>query len=294
MEKSQIIMSIIIALFVMILMAICAIGVANCLGIFLGKVIYKERINQKSDVWRGLRLLLYVAITGGLCFCIYTFDKEIGRLGLNMYLILTLFFFSNHVCHILAEKYAHKTFFKFKSSMYTVTFSFITGLIFSLCLRLPWYGGIGLGIAFSCITGGLYLLIKKHFRTKRQKQLASEEISIKRDEHCQQFKEDVVEMDNFELLLLYVDMLKILEPSGHHCSKCLEKGECAYNGTQDLTSQCFNGCDSAQTMRDIAAKELEHRGLELPDKDSEPSKLFEQSGDFGLYVSISINIGEDD
>lgn len=178
--------------------------------------------------------------------------------------------------------------------MYTITFSFITGLIFSLCLRLPWYDGIGLGIALSCITGGLYLLVKKHFRSKRQKQLASEEISEKRDGHFKQLKENVAEMDNFELLLLYVDMLKMLEPSGRYCSGCLEKAECAYNGTQDLTFKYFNGCDTAKTMRDIAAQEIEHRGLELPDKDTEPSKLFEQSGDFGLYVCLSINIGEDD
>lgn len=293
METSACILGALAALSLIFILSLSAYGVANCLGKILNEVVNKAK-NRKFYFWSVIRLCVCGGLGALMLFVMgKVAEKEfVFELG-KIYLALILYFFGSPVCRLLAKKYAAKTFLKYESTFYITTYSFIAGIFMGVMFRLPWYLVIGAGVSLMLISGGISVLVRQYLIKKRNCRISSPEMEAEKAKVYQQIKDDLAQRDNFELMILYSDMLKKLEPSGHHCSCCTEKRECAYSGTNEFSGNCENGCKIVQKIVEEIAALLTERGCELPSKDENPIDLLEKSGCFGMCVSISISVEDD-
>lgn len=281
------------ALFIIIILGFSSKSVANCLWKICNTVINKEKKDWKFYFWCSVRLCLYLAMGMAICLPLVWAGEELGDVLLRTYIAFTVYFFGENMSRIIAQKYAAKTFLKYENDMAIVITFFFLGMLLGCLLNFPWYGVIGFGVAFMCVGGGICRLMRNHFLKKRNRRLESEKAKEETAKFLAYIKEDLCLRDNFALLLFYVEMLNMLEPSGHPCSGCIGKSDCSYQGVQKFSNYFANGCTIVKKVIEAAAKEIEYRGLQLPDKGAEPSKLFEMSGNQGVYICMSINFEKD-
>ena len=271
-------------------------SLANCMGKVFLSLIRKQKKNWKFYFWCVVRMCIYSAILVGLLYPVYLLDNQEVKYKLIMWIImLVVFLFSLFPIQYVAEKYASKTFLKYEDELGIVLYSFVTGVFIGLSLDLAWYYALAAGGVLMLVFGGLGYMLRTYMIKRRLKSLSTEENLKQKEEETDFIKKDIKERDNLELMLMHHNVLKKLEPSGRHCSHCVNPKECAYVGTREISNDVFPGCEIVKLIRDETAKELKNRGLEVPSIDTSVDEMFEKAGVdcAGVCITVSVEKGDE-
>ena len=176
-----------------------------------------------------------------------------------------------------------------------VLYSFVTGAFIGLSLDLAWYYALAAGGVLMLVFGGLGYMLRTYMIKRRLKSLSSEENLKQKEEETDFIKKDIKERDNLELMLMHHNSLKKLEPSGHHCSHCVNPKECAYVGTREISNKQNKKKKNKKKNRDETANELKNRGLEVPSIDTSVDEMFKKAGVdcAGVCITVSVEKGDE-